>query len=194
MKKWIRALALMLSLTMLLSVTALAAGTDPTVEDQAEGATVAFQAGNVKLSVSYSNANIQKGGQYLLLVVKGTADSYTIQEDTILYIDQVQATEEGKVEFSSVYPSSIQNSVVLISGTGLSGPLKLTTITVPYKLGDVNEDGSIDTKDLTRLARYIVGSTKEINVSAADTNLDGSINTKDLTRLAGYLVGGAELG
>ena len=65
-----------------------------------------------------------------------------------------------------------------------------------YKLGDVNKDGEVDTKDITRLYRYFAGLVKldEIQMKLADTNGDGEVDTKDITRLYRYFAGLAKLG
>ncbi len=52
--------------------------------------------------------------------------------------------------------------------------------------GDVNGDGAVDRKDLTRLAQYFARWTVEIDEAAADANGDGEVDRKDLTRLAQY--------
>ena len=57
--------------------------------------------------------------------------------------------------------------------------------------GDVNGDGVVNNKDLTRLQRYLAGWAVEINEANSDCNGDGVINNKDLTRLQRYLAGWA---
>ena len=59
--------------------------------------------------------------------------------------------------------------------------------------GDINGDGAINNKDLTRLKRYLADDTIEVNEIALDANGDGLFNNKDLTRLMKYLSGTAEL-
>jgi DNA-entry nuclease len=60
--------------------------------------------------------------------------------------------------------------------------------------GDINDDGVINGKDLTRLKRYLAGDEVVVNeITSLDANGDGTCNTKDLTRLMKYLSGTAEL-
>ena len=53
--------------------------------------------------------------------------------------------------------------------------------------GDINNDGSVNNKDLTRLFQYLSDWDVEVNEAALDVNGDGSVNNKDLTRLFQFL-------
>lgn len=55
--------------------------------------------------------------------------------------------------------------------------------------GDINGDGNVNNKDLTRLLRYIAGDSVEVVRQTLDTNGDGNVNNKDLTRLLRYIAG-----
>ena len=55
--------------------------------------------------------------------------------------------------------------------------------------GDINNDGKVNMKDLTRLHQYINGWSVTVNESAIDVNGDGKVNMKDLTRLHQYING-----
>ena len=55
--------------------------------------------------------------------------------------------------------------------------------------GDINGDGSVNNKDLTRLQRYLKGAEVEVVVQNQDVNGDGGVSNKDLTRLQRWLKG-----
>ena len=64
------------------------------------------------------------------------------------------------------------------------------TYTATYRLSsDINDDGKVNNKDLTRLAQYLAGKRVEVVDASLDVNGDGKVNNKDLTRLAQYLAG-----
>ena len=53
--------------------------------------------------------------------------------------------------------------------------------------GDINKDGKVNNKDLTRLFQYLSDWDVEVDANAIDVNGDGKVNNKDLTRLFQYL-------
>ncbi len=55
--------------------------------------------------------------------------------------------------------------------------------------GDINNDGKVNMKDVTRLHQYINGWNVAVVESAVDVNGDGKVNMKDLTRLHQYING-----
>lgn len=60
-----------------------------------------------------------------------------------------------------------------------------------FYVGDVDGDGSVTPKDVTKLRRYLAGGWDvEVDVADADVDSDGSITPKDVTKLRRYLAGG----
>ncbi|MBE6717398.1 MAG: hypothetical protein E7573_10820 [Ruminococcaceae bacterium] len=55
--------------------------------------------------------------------------------------------------------------------------------------GDINGDGTVNNKDLTRLMKYISGEEVDVVAVTVDANGDGNVNNKDLTRLMKYISG-----
>ena len=63
----------------------------------------------------------------------------------------------------------------------------VNVVAATYVPGDINGDGKVTNKDVTRLQRYLKGATTDVNVAALDVNGDGKVNNKDLTRLQRFL-------
>ena len=56
-----------------------------------------------------------------------------------------------------------------------------------YYPGDINGDGSVNNKDVTRLFQYLTGWEVEVQPAVLDVNGDKEVNNKDITRLFQYL-------
>lgn len=55
--------------------------------------------------------------------------------------------------------------------------------------GDINGDGSINAKDLTRLMKNVSGALSDVEKDVLDVTGDGVVNSKDLIRLMKYIAG-----
>lgn len=65
---------------------------------------------------------------------------------------------------------------------------------IDFIYGDVNDDGTVNGKDVTLIRRYIAGGYDiSINEQAADVNCDGTINGKDVTLIRRYIAGGYDV-
>lgn len=56
-------------------------------------------------------------------------------------------------------------------------------------IGDVNNDGKVDSDDITDLANYVAGTNKAINIKNADVFVDGKISLDDVTVLTQHVNG-----
>ena len=197
MKRGIRALALTLALLLTLGAAALAVETGAvsvttkngvTVTPTAEACSVTFKEDSSALSLTYQNSDLAND-MVLLLVLKNTAENTAPAEKDILYIDQTTADADGKVSFDTVYPASYQNGkICLISSEGKTKDV--ATIAVSYQLGDVNEDGKINTLDAMRILQYVVKRVKlsDSQLLAANVNGDSTVNTLDAMRILQFVV------
>lgn len=158
-----------------------------------------FYPGSVKMAVTYSGS-IAAGENYVVLLVEG--DALPTVDNAIYYIDQTTTASTGSITFN-VYPMDIaeQKPLTLYITSDKEG---FSTIKIPmgyapageydvqpYTLGDVNEDGKINSVDALLNLQASVG---KITLSAsaklaADVNLDGTVNSVDALRILQYSVG-----
>ncbi len=169
------------------------------VEATVDENTVTFYEDAEKFDVAYGAAS--EGKYYLVLILN---DEGAPREDSIVYIDQV--TAEGTDVAFATYPSALAagSYYVYISSNDGMGYKKVASFTYgeavttpPYTLGDVNEDGNINTVDALRVLRIFSGAIDINTLSegvklAADVTKDGNINTVDALRILRYFSGAIE--
>ena len=194
MKKMMRTAALALVTAMMLAITAFAA---PIVEET-NGFEVqaAFDAKGVKLTeLTVFDDAIVEGGQYMIFVVDGDLPT----ADSILYVNQKQADEDGEITFENVYPKVMMNSNIMISGTGFAAPVIVAEIVMdepdPVLKGDVDGSGAVDVGDATTLMKVLAGLSGDFipELNVADVDNSGSIDVGDATTLLKVLAGLEEL-
>ncbi len=120
--------------------------------------------------------------------INGTSDS----EGDFLFATLTFTVSADAVagETTSISLTYDENDIYDISETNIYFHVPPFTATITdYIPGDINGDGTVNNKDLTRLFQYQSGWDVEVNESALDTNGDGAVNNKDLTRLFQYLSG-----
>ena len=112
-------------------------------------------------ALSYSDTSVKAGEQYLVLMVAVndvTSDKpdYAITSDSLVYINQAASTA-GNVAFSTVYPSCVTDSVILLTGGSLTEPKLLAKVDAQGIMGDVTRDGDVNASDAALILRYVVG-------------------------------------
>ena len=213
MKRLLRSLLLAAVLTAALCVGALAAeptaagiyavtgGNGVTLTPQTAGQSVITAETQESYGAYYANAvrfgvekdNLTSGAQYLLLVVKGTEAP---SEKNIVYIDQQAADSNGKVSFNA-YPSSLtkDNYRVYVVGQGSAYSQGTPTASFryyqPYTLGDVDDNGTINTNDAVMVLKHCAETATLENGSsaymAADVDKNGILNTNDAVQIMRYI-------
>lgn len=144
--------------------------------------------------LSYSDDSITAGEQYLVLMVAVkdiTSDKpdYTVTSDSLIYINQETSTS-GNVTFETVYPKSVKDSVILLTGGSLTEPKLLAKIDVQGTLGDVNGDEKVNVLDAQTILRYTVKlkDFTDEQKDFADVDGNGKTNILDAQTVLRYSV------
>ena len=181
MKRTIRLLALILTLTLALSAAAMATKIDyekgetnatkrVSAVSLVDGCTVVFEGD--KLNVTYTNSALKEGDMVIVFLLE-TADKKEITDDkvelsitptssNIKYIDQGTAAAtatagNGSVRFS-VYPQNYTNAVVRIISANSDGTLtdvNVAAVKLNYTLGDVDGSGEVTATDALRVLQFV---------------------------------------
>lgn len=156
-----------------------------------------------RLSVTYENAAIEAGDQFVVMLVTG--DKLPTDANTICYIDQDAAADDS-VAFN-VYPlipaTVTEDPAMTLYITSNNGsistvkiPLKYATAgtysVAPYKLGNVNEDieGIVDVSDVALVLNHIVENITLTGNQflAADVVKDSVVDVSDAAKILNYIV------
>ena len=184
MKRTIRLLALILTLTLALSAAAMATEIDyekgetnatksVSAVSLVEGCTVAFE--GEKLKVTYTNSALKEGDMVIVFLLETKDEDGKITEvkteeaakkliapttENIKYIDQSVAkatASNGSVSFS-VYPQNHTNAVVRIisvnAATNKVTDENIAAVKLNYTLGDVTGEGEVNAVDALRILQY----------------------------------------
>lgn len=153
-----------------------------------------FYAEAEKFNVTYTDAAIEAGEQYLLLVCSGSGAP---SESNIVYINQVTSVA-GSVTFENAYPSSLTKGTyrIYVIGTHSSYELNSPTATfeyyVPYILGDCDGIAGIDVRDALAVLSHIVGKrvlTGSDYLAADVAAPKNTIDISDALRILARVVG-----
>ena len=191
MKRTIRLLALILTLTLALSAAAMAENINYDAGEKnatgsvsavslVDGCTVAFE--GEKLKVTYTNANFKDGDMAVVFLletrsedgklveeVKTTDDAKTLIAPTtenIKYLDQgvAKATaSNGSVTFY-VYPQNHTSALVRIISVNKAGTLtdeNVAAVKLNYTLGDVTGEGEVNAVDALKIMQYAANDGKD---------------------------------
>lgn len=213
MKRLMRSLLLAAALTVVLCVSALAAdspkggiydiqGSGAALTPKSEsGAVIEPGSGGEITSGYYADAvkfdvtanSLVNDQQYLLLVIKGEG---VPTAENIAYIDQA-AAQNGSVSFAA-YPGALTKGTYHVYLVGADKPFDAAAPAATfqydqrYTLGDVNEDGVINTLDALAIlqnAAELKTLTDAQKLAADVAKPFGMINTLDALRVLQYAAG-----
>lgn len=188
MKRTIRLLALILTLTLALSAAAMATEIDykkgetnatksvSAVSLVKDGCKLKFDGD--KLNVTYTNSALKEGDMVIVFLLETKDKDGKITEvkteeaaqtlivptaENIKYIDQSVAkatASNGSVSFD-IYPQNHTSALVRIISVNKAGKLtdvNVAAVKLNYTLGDANGNGTVEISDAVRVLRYIVNS------------------------------------
>ena len=105
---------------------------------------------------------------------------------TVNFTDGTSKVIESGYSLSGFDKETIGNQTVTLTYREKSCTFDVTVI--DYIPGDINGDGIVNMKDVTRLVNYLNDNeTYEVFKKALDVNGDGVVSIKDVTRLVEYL-------
>lgn len=155
MKKIWKYAILLVALSALLCMSAFAVDSpdcpDVTILDKTN-AEVWVKAGYESFGATYKGT---VGSQYLIIMLESNVQDKMPDPTVtkILYVNQAQAGEDGVVEFDNVYPSTVEDSVIWL--TGGDAPVALASIDVPDPVG-VTVSGTAASWNSTDDAVYLL--------------------------------------
>lgn len=121
-------------------------------------------------SVTWASTNVYSGNGVMLVLnlrIKDTAETGDTAQITIAATENAGADAEA-VEFETIDGNVTVNN---------------------FMLGDVNNDGLVNTGDVLFILRYLADDDITIDLTAADINGNGSITTADATYLLRHIAG-----
>ena len=136
------------------------------------------------------------GSGYKLVLTQSSEGIPTV--DNIVYINQSEDTTS--VSFK-IYPSKLSADgtyyVYISSSTGTGRTLVATfSYYQEYKLGDADNNGTVDSLDAVQILKAIVGNAAldETQKLAADADGNGTVDSLDAVAILKYIVGNGTLG
>ncbi len=154
-----------------------------------DGDKTGYYANAVRMGVEATG--LQSGKQYLLLVLSGTGAP---TEGNIAYIDQAAAGADGSISFNA-YPSALTSGtyrVYIVGGSRAfsAGPAATFQVDQKYTLGDVDNNGKIDSADALLVLQHAVDqiTLTETQQLAANVVKDANIDSADALKILQYAV------
>ena len=162
---------------------------------------------SIILQIAYDNSLLTLTSvEYNSTIGGQTVNPSNLSSPVTLYWINAFENMSGDVVFATLTFKADENSMVGASSNivisynaediynideeNVSLDIQNGTVTIiDYVPGDINGDGELNNKDVSRLMQYFAGWDVEVNEATLDVNGDGLLNNKDASRLMQYLVG-----
>ncbi len=114
-----------------------------------------------------------------------TESSATESSATESSATESSATESSATESSATESSATATETATVTATGAT-----TTATAAESLlGDANDDGFVNMKDVLLMRKALSGMSVSLNAVNADVNVDNAVNMKDVLAIRKFLAG-----
>ena len=146
------------------------------------------ECGNISADIVQGDDNEEiLVGEEITLKVETVFENTDAVEVLSLNPDVVSVDEAGKL---SVNGAGTAVLVVALNGSMEILEVAVTAPLPEFAYGDVNRDGSVDSKDAVIYKKYIAGFTGlTIDLEAGDVNGDGTVDSKDVVKVLQYMAG-----
>ena len=107
-------------------------------------------------------------------------------------VDLAEGYTKGEifaVKANNVVLTADENGVYTIENIKEAQTITVEGVVLDYVLGDVNNDGKINSQDASLTLRYAAGLVEELKTVAADVNADGKVNSQDASLILRYAAG-----
>ena len=146
--------------------------------------------GNIAISADIVNYGYQNTENICVKLIKDSIDGNVVATKTI---DNINSLDLQTLSFEiddnskSTYFISIEGDVD--DYTSDNSDYILIYGEASYEIGDVNQDGNIDIKDVTLIQKYLADFVdfNDEQLAVADTNGDGDVNIQDATQIQKYI-------
>ena len=126
---------------------------------------------------------------------EGTVDPVTVEVNVGGSIETLPEPVLEGWKFLGWFTEPMESYLLAGQGTQVTAETSFdedATVYAHWRLpGDINGDGKVNNKDVTRLQKYLNGDEVEVMTFNLDTNGDGRVSNKDLTRLQRFVKGAA---
>ena len=133
-----------------------------------------------------SNGNVP--GSYMKTEIERNDEEKEVNITPTATIDEIK-NKLGDITITRADGSKVDSNIAKTGDIITINGEKYTLV----KMGDAQGDGLINSADLLRIQKYLLGITKLEKESAyykaSDTNLDDTINSADLLKIQKYLLG-----